>query len=93
MKTIQSAMEDTSIEHKYRTIIAKWKRKNMDAENTTFGCREELEACLETTTADFVTFIPHLHAPIDRVVQSLITEMEGMIALKDDLSKLVEKSA
>jgi len=84
-------MKDTSIERQYRAIIAEWKKKNMEAENTTFECREELEECLETTTVDFGTFIPHLYAPIDRVVQSLITEMEGMIALKDELSKLAKK--
>jgi len=84
-------MEDTSIERQYRSIIAEWKKRNMEAENTTFECREELEECLETTTADLEKFVPHLYGPIDKVVLSLITEMEGMTALKDELSKLVKK--
>jgi len=75
----------------FQFVINDWKKKNMEAENTTFECREELEECLETTTADFGAFIPHLYGPIDKVVQSLITEMEGMAALKDELSKLVKK--
>jgi len=91
MDTIQSAMENTAILGMYKSILEQWKKRNMEAENTTFECREELEECLETTTVDFGTFIPHLYAPIDRVVQSLITEMEGMTALKDELSKLAKK--